>query len=232
MSAIKSTDFRFPKRILLIRHAQSEANENPLIYSEKPDHLHELTSLGERQSQEAGNRLHSLFGNESYGVFVSPYLRTMRTMEIACGSIGRDPVFIHEDPRLREQDHGPMRSPDTSAEHRNERNLHGMFFYRFPSGESCADIFDRVSTFLETLHRRFAAQNFPENILMFTHGTAMKCFLMRWYHWSYRTFETLPAHPPNGHIVLMLREDNSPDFGLSEPFDGPFLQPITDTPEP
>lgn len=215
-----------PKRIILIRHAESEANRDPAIYAEKPDHFHVLSPLGEQQAHEAGDRLRSLFGkDESYGVFVSPYQRTLQTMEIACKAIGSKPVFTHEDPRLREQDHGPMRSSEDSVEHRRERTLHGTFFYRFPGGESCADIFDRVSTFLETLHRRFASPEFPENVLMFTHGTALKCFLMRWYHWNYRTFEALPSHPPNCHIIQMRSDGESSDYALSEPFGGVFLPP-------
>jgi broad specificity phosphatase PhoE len=214
-----------PKRIFLARHAQSEANHDPLVYSSEPDHLHELTSTGEAQAHEAGARLRGMILDEPYGVFSSPYHRTVRTMEIATDAMGRSAMFRHEDPLLREQDYGPMSSPEASVGHRRERERHGTFFYRFPGGESCADIFDRVSTFLETLHRRFATPDFPPNILIFTHGTAMKCFLMRWYHWSYKTFEALPAHPPNCHIVRMARDGDREEYRLDEPFGGPILQP-------
>ncbi len=217
-----------PKRILLIRHAQSEANATPIVYSKKPDHLHNLTQEGFEQARTAGKQIAEIIGCESYGVFVSPYERTMQTMEDASVQLATDPLFLHQDPRLREQDYGPMRPRRETDQHRDQREKHGRFFYRFPGGESCADIFDRVSTFLETLHRRFQSDDFPSNVLIYTHGTAMACFLMRWYHWPYKWFEELPPHPPNCHIVMMTYcKHNDGDYILSEPFERVFLRDLT-----
>jgi broad specificity phosphatase PhoE len=207
-----------PRRIVLIRHAQSEANAHPDVYSCKPDHLHDLTAEGLLQARAAGARLAGIVGEEAYGVFVSPYSRTMQTMSEACREMDHPPVFLHQDPRLREQDYGPMRPRTETDRHRAEREIHGRFFYRFPGGESCADVFDRVSTFLETLYRRFNSPSFPSNVLIFTHGTAMACFLMRWYHWPYQRFEAMPPHPPNGHIVLMEKPPDLETYAASEPF--------------
>ncbi len=213
-----------PKRIFLMRHAESEANANPQLYAEKPDHLHVLTESGMAQARQAGRQLAEIIAGDPYGVFVSPYTRTLQTMETACTQLSGRPVFVHQDPRLREQDYGPMRPRHETEVHRVEREKHGRFFYRFPGGESCADVFDRVSTFLETLHRRFASQRFPPNILIFTHGTALACFLMRWYHWPYQRFEAMPPHPPNCHVVLMEQTTDGAEYALSEPFERALLR--------
>ena len=207
-----------PQRIILIRHAQSEANHNPEIYSQKLDHEHNLTELGREQAQDAGKQLSGLIGKESYGVFVSPYNRTMQTMEIACRTLEQTQKFVRQDLRLREQDYGPIVSMETSVAHRAQRELNGRLYYRFPGGESCADIYDRISTFLESLFRSFKNRNSPENILIFTHGTAMKCFLMRWYYWTSEKFNALPDTPPNCHFAVMLRDPDTEDYKLTEPF--------------
>ena len=70
-----------PKRIVLIRHAESEGNVDETMYMRKPDHRIELTEKGKRQAREAGEQLKNLLGpNETLYVYVSPYLRTMQTL--------------------------------------------------------------------------------------------------------------------------------------------------------
>ena len=41
-------------------------------------------------------------------------------------------------------------------QYRSERVRFSRFFYRFPNGESGADVYDRVSTWLESLYREMA----------------------------------------------------------------------------
>lgn len=38
---------------------------------------------------------------------------------------------------------------------KEERHGFGSFYYRFAHGESASDVFDRVSTFLDSLYRSF-----------------------------------------------------------------------------
>ena len=35
-----------------------------------------------------------------------------------------------------------------------DRHTYGAFYYRFPHGESASDVYDRVSTFLDSMWRR------------------------------------------------------------------------------
>lgn len=46
-----------PKRILLVRHGESAANVDPLVYSNTPDHLIHLTEAGCAQAREAGAKI-------------------------------------------------------------------------------------------------------------------------------------------------------------------------------
>lgn len=210
-----------PKRILLVRHGQSAANEDPLVYARLPDYRIPLTDLGFAQAKEVGRDLSNLIGTESFGVFCSPYLRTLQTKEAMLEGMKRDPVFDYQEPTLREQEYGNMPAADVNERNREFRKEFGYFFYRFPNGESCADVYDRMSLFLDSLYRRFDRTDCPANILIVSHGTAIKCFLARWYHWSVEYFESL-TQLSNCHVSIMQREaniGNDGKFELTEPFE-------------
>ena len=72
---------RRPKRIILVRHGNSEANNNFDILKRVPDNKVHLTQKGIQQAKEAGQRLKKLLGNESIQFYVSPYTRTRETYE-------------------------------------------------------------------------------------------------------------------------------------------------------
>jgi broad specificity phosphatase PhoE len=122
-----------------------------------------------------------------------------------------------EEPRLREQDWANLQ--DTADIERQEvlRDSFGHFYYRFTHGESGADVYDRVSTFLETLHRDFEAPDAPPNVLLVSHGLTMRLFCMRWFHWSVRFFETL-RNPANAETRVLLRQEDF-RYKLDRPFE-------------
>ena len=204
-----------PKRIILVRHGESEANVDKAIYSRMPDWQICLTEHGVQQAREAGRRIGGLLGGESFGVFVSPYKRTLQTKEAILEGMGRSPVFDYQDPELREQEFGNMPPEEENDANRKYRNRFGRFFYRFPEGESCADVYDRMSHFLDSLYRRFERPTCPQNILIVSHGAAIQCFLARWYHWTLERFESIRG-VPNCHVAVMTAENGR--FTLSEPF--------------
>ncbi|GHU04914.1 phosphoglycerate mutase [Betaproteobacteria bacterium] len=206
-----------PKRIILVRHGESEANVDREIYSKSPDHEIALTATGHEQSVDTGRKIAALIQSESYAVYVSPYARTLQTMKGICGEIAEKPLFVYQDPRLREQDWGVLPTQEETKRNKDVRDSYSLFFYRFPGGESCADVFDRMSTFFETLHRDFQKENFPENILIVSHGVAIKCFLARWFHWEVEHF-ALNFNVPNCYTLVMNRNRDSDRYELTEPF--------------
>lgn len=58
-----------PKRIILVRHGRSAANDDPTLYSRVPDYRIELTETGKSQAREAEKRIAGLIGKASYGVY-------------------------------------------------------------------------------------------------------------------------------------------------------------------
>jgi broad specificity phosphatase PhoE len=197
-----------PKRIILVRHGESEGNADRTRSEFLPDYKFDLTPKGIEQAREAGREIKRVIGAETVHAYVSPYYRTRRTYAYILGSIKDRVVKSFEDPRLREQDWGHLRSPHVNKKIDRERDKFGPFYYRIPDGESGADVYDRVSTFLETLHRDFEKTDYAQNTLIVTHGFTLRLFLMRWFHWSVEKFHKL-ANPSNGGIVVMQQGSNN-----------------------
>ena len=64
-----------PKRIILIRHGESQANVDKYLFGRVPDYTIELTEKGHEQAREAGKRLKELVKEESIYFYVSPFWR-------------------------------------------------------------------------------------------------------------------------------------------------------------
>jgi broad specificity phosphatase PhoE len=78
---------------------------------------------------------------------------------------------------------------------KQERQLVGSFYFRFPNGESGADVFDRATGFIQTLFRSFEShwRQPPQNIVIVTHGLFMRLFLMRYYRKPVEWFHQVRA---------------------------------------
>tara|TARA_B100001778_G_C18603784_1_gene638633 strand:+ start:190 stop:897 length:708 start_codon:yes stop_codon:yes gene_type:complete len=214
--------------IKLVRHGQSQTNSGEIPHGSIGDHKVQLTSLGQSQALEAGQKLRdSGFDFDNCLLYSSPYARAIETMNhlLIGAQIDEADHRIYQDPRLREVDHGYS---DVEAQEAM-RKEHGWFFYRFKGGESPADCYDRCCHFLESMMRQIARKtpdrplfdaeitdNRP-NPLIVMHGLTMRCFVTRWMHLTVDQFETL-ANPKNCDIVTIghyERLDN-PQFRLGK----------------
>jgi len=69
-----------PKKLIMIRHGQSEGNVDEILYSTKPDNNMRLTKLGWDSAKMMGKALRDEIGkNETVHFVVSPYVRTVET---------------------------------------------------------------------------------------------------------------------------------------------------------
>lgn len=204
-----------PKRIILIRHGQSEGNADPSIYKTKPDYALELSEEGLVQAEDAGKKLKELIRDEEVFFYISPFWRTRSTFERIVNNLSPGQFRYREEPRLREQEWGHLRSEEETRNIEEERDAYGSFYFRFPDGESCADVYDRVSDFFGTLHRDFSKNDFPENAVIVTHGMTIRIFLMRWFHWSVEEFESY-GNPGNCKMMIMERNDNGKFILMNE----------------
>lgn len=218
-----------PRLILLVRHGESHGNRDKSVNCYTPNHKVPLTENGHQQAFESGLKLRDLLkDDESVCFYTSPYLRTRQTLQGIIKGLNdgvqeseNEPenkkkveYVVHEEPRMREQDFGNFQgTPDEMKEIWIERARYGHFFYRIPHGESAADVYDRCSSFNDTLFRQFKRDDFPEVLVLVTHGIWARVFLQRWFRWSVEYFEDLQNIPHCSWIQLELcSPENSEDF--------------------
>ena len=182
--------------IFLIRHAESITNAGENYEKRIPDHLVSLAENGMKQAEEQGRRLAEYCRAKGVDltrarIWRSPYLRTRQTSEEFNKSLGISD--IREDITLTEQQFGLFDSlpeedwgrlfPVEYAEYRRQRDNFGKFYARLPMGESPFDVAVRIHQFMGTIHRDFERHGI-DTLFVFTHGTTLRTFLLRWFHYS------------------------------------------------
>ncbi|KMZ68198.1 putative Phosphoglycerate mutase [Zostera marina] len=232
-----------PRRIILVRHGQSQGNVDETAYTRVPDPKIRLTEKGWEQAECCGRRINEMIlkdGADDWKVYfyVSPYERTLQTLRGVGKAFDYERIAgVREEPRVREQDFGNFQDREKMRVEKSLRLRYGRFFYRFPNGESAADVYDRITGFRETLRAdidigRFQppGQQSPNmNLVIVSHGLTLRVFLMRWYKWTVDQFESLNNFD-NGGIMVMetgsggrysLLVHHTPEelrtFGLTEP---------------
>ncbi len=191
-----------PHRIILIRHGECYANTDESQFATEPDYTIELTPKGIEQAYEAGIALKNLVGDETLYFYVSPFWRTRSTFENIVRAFPRNQFAFNEEPRLREQEWGYLRTYAELKQLKEERKKYGIFYYRFPGGEAGTDVYDRINDLLGSLHRDFCRENFPQNCVLITHSLAIRLFIMRWFHLTVEEFEEMQS-PENGTLVIL-----------------------------
>ncbi|GAB4835872.1 hypothetical protein Ancab_000789 [Ancistrocladus abbreviatus] len=204
-----------PKRIILVRHGESQGNKDTKAYTTIPDHQIPLTDQGLEQAQQAGRAIHSLISNNGSDLswrvyfYVSPYHRSLSTLREIGRSFSRKRIIgVREECRIREQDFGNFQVEERMKVVKETREKFGRFFYRFPEGESAADVYDRVSSFLESLWRDIDMNRLQHNpcqdlnLIIITHGLTSRVFLMKWFKWTVEQFECL-NNPQNCEFQVM-----------------------------
>lgn len=106
-----------PRRIILVRHGQSEGNVDESMYTRIPDPRIGLTAKGWEDAEACGRRIRELIlsdGADDWKVYfyVSPYKRTLETLRGIGKAFEHERIAgVREEPRLREQDFGNIAYP-------------------------------------------------------------------------------------------------------------------------
>ncbi|MEO7330028.1 MAG: histidine phosphatase family protein [Minicystis sp.] len=216
--------------IVLVRHASSTANLDPAEYLRTPDHAIPLADPHQDPGAiSAGARIASLrLVPEQVCAWSSSYLRCAQTRQIVLrtafgAEAGR--VGLRESFLLREQEFGDWdglteeemvaRDPARFEKRRRMADLFGRFYFRFPNGESRADVVQRLAVFIGKIHRsRFAHH------LVVLHGVTQRAFRMAWHNRSPEWFEQEP-NPSNASVLHIHRE----------PAGGPWVESWLDHPQ-
>lgn len=192
--------------IRCIRHGESEANVQQPDPTLVGNHSIPLTSRGVEQARATGAQL----GAETLRsalLYCSPYTRTRQTLRSLLQGANVDPasVRIFEDPRLRELDHGY----EPVDEQRQQRGVHGSFYYRYRGGESPADCYDRCCTFLTDLFQQIERKA-NNRVIIVSHSLTIRCLVTRFLHLSVEQFETMRSIP-NAAVVTLQAREAAPD---------------------
>ena len=187
--------------IFLIRHGESIANIGSNYEKRIPDHLVSLTDAGKQQAREAGIWLANYCKEQGIcldkaRIWRSPYLRTRQTSEEFNASLNISD--IREDITLVEQQYGlfdcvrdeerKTRYPNEYEEYQRQLHNQGKFYARLPMGESPYDVAIRIHQFMGTIHRDYEKHGI-DTLFIFTHGTTLRTFLLRWFHYSPEWFQ-------------------------------------------
>lgn len=182
--------------IFLIRHGESIANNGSNYVKRIPDHLVSLSEKGIQQAHEAGIWLANYCKENNVNldnarIWRSPYLRTRQTSEEFNASLNI--ADIREDITLTEQQFGLFDSipkedwgklfPVEYAEYQRQRQNQGKFYAKLPLGESPYNVAIRIHQFMGTIHRDYKKHG-TNPLFVFTHGTTLRAFLLRYFHYS------------------------------------------------
>jgi broad specificity phosphatase PhoE len=189
-----------PHHFWIIRHGESAVNLDHGLRATVPDHLVPLSSLGEQQCMGLGQHL-ALHLPGDCTIWTSPYARARATTALFSQALNG--VTLREDVRLREQEWGNFYSLQQLEESRQMLERHSRFFYRMPSGESGADVFDRLCSFLEMLAR----ENTAQTVILSTHGMTAMVLLMRLLDWSVEQYEQCEWFINCGYVQLEQQEN-------------------------
>ncbi|MEW5301967.1 MAG: hypothetical protein WDW36_004790 [Sanguina aurantia] len=170
------------------------------------------TGHGHHQATAAGLKIKSVMeaSGEDYNLFfyTSPYKRSLQTYDGISSCFPPSRITgVQEEVQLREQDFGNFQDQKGMELEKSERLRFGRFFYRFPNGESGADVYDRITIFEDHLIRDINAGRFANNtaLVLVTHGLALRVLLMRWFHWSVDEFLCV-FNPANAEPLVLERQ--------------------------
>mmetsp|Transcript_37604 Transcript_37604/g.67364 ORF Transcript_37604/g.67364 Transcript_37604/m.67364 type:complete len:450 (-) Transcript_37604:1453-2802(-) len=223
-----------PARLILVRHAESRGNIDEATYTDTPDWKVPLSDMGERQAKIAGLRIREVV-EDAHGsdyklsVYCSPYERCVQTMNGILESFSPSKIeSIRQEVQLREQDFGNFQDLEETKREKAERLRYGRFFYRFPMGESGADVYNRMTMMEDELVRDLKAGRFDSStsILIVSHGLSIRIMLMNWFRWTVDECNAV-YNPPNACPLVLERiagpqylgtfmdGDNDPTLNLS-----------------
>ena len=201
--------------VLLVRHARSTANDDPSLYLRVPDHVIPLSRPQDDPSALVAGAVIAALSLDPGSVcaWSSTYLRCKQTRELvlarafgpAAGAATRRESFL-----LREQEFGDWdglteeeliaQDPMRFAKRKRMSDQLGRFYFRYPNGESRADVVQRCSIFIGKLHRSRYRHH-----VVFLHGVTQRALRMAWFNHSVEWFEDEP-NPGNCSVLLMRRD--------------------------
>lgn len=207
------------KRIILIRNGLCDVMGDPAKIMDIPDWKYPVSAEGYQDQLALGRDLATTLQREPVYFYFSPYQRSKDSLkallEGALEVRRLNIVGCREDARLRDEDLGRYASKEELYATLREQGQYGPFFYRFPHGESGADVGDRVSSFLDVFQREKTAFPPNTNVVIMTHDLTIRMFIKRWFHLTVDTFHKMYSVPTSTPVELFRTPHDHFKFKLS-----------------
>lgn len=192
--------------IYLVRHAQSQSNEDYSVLHTMTNVSVSLTELGKMQAKETGVFLTEHFKDKtSVKIWNSPYDRTRLTAQAIKDQFDKMNVLYtkEESIHIAERQFGIV---DDAVEYKsnhpdafNHYQLHARekkeFFARPLLGESPFDMCQRLDFFIRVI----LATSSEENHVIVSHGAAIRGFIMMQQKWQYEEYTNM-SNPYNASV--------------------------------
>ena len=161
--------------------------------------------------------MHRHVRNDRIHLVLSPFERTLQTSRAMRTYLEHRIVRTDIESRIREQEFGNVQGEDFRF-HREQQKKVGRFWYRFPTGESGADVYGRVkSWWYESVLQVNTRVGYEpvDAIVVVTHGLTMRFVLMQLFSWSPTTFHSV--WNADNCEMYVLRKD------LTKPGNSPYI---------
>lgn len=124
---------------------------------------------------------------------LSPFERTLQTARAMRTAFEHRIVRTDIESRIREQEFGNVQTEDFQLQRQEQQKI-GRFWYRFATGESGADVYDRVKSWwfesVLNVNTRIGYEPIDAMVVV-THGLTMRFVLMQLFSWSPTTFHSV-----------------------------------------
>ena len=131
--------------------------------------------------------------NRRVHLVLSPFERTLQTARAMRTAFEHRIVRTDIESRIREQEFGNVQTEDFQLQRQEQQKI-GRFWYRFATGESGADVYDRVKSWwfesVLNVNTRIGYEPIDAMVVV-THGLTMRFVLMQLFSWSPTTLHSV-----------------------------------------
>lgn len=181
---MRLSELRWMDHLVMVRHGESHRNVGKHAAQAAGEIEYgggirdmdvSLTARGQKQAQATGKHLGRKFRFDR--IFVSPYLRTIETLQLMTKLFDYRAEVTYEE-RVREKEFGILDGLTKTGiakkypDEMRRREREGKYYYRPPGGESYPDVALRIHSFLGTLARDCRKQS----VLVVCHSVVVLMF--------------------------------------------------------
>ena len=160
------------KRIIVIRHAESEEDISPNLNGERIDKEISITRNGKIQARNTVRRvLERVCSYDSVRIYSSPSNRAVETAQIIESGLRWVKADLLIEPRIRNLNWGNT-APENIRHVEKERYEAGVLYYKFSGGDNSATFVGLIGCFISEILNH--DNESPEALVIVTHGFALR----------------------------------------------------------